>query len=115
MNFLIITMDIIDPQLIEQLIRLPQASIHFALSPEEALRIMREVKPEIVIIDRCNSLYTGTLSSILSAGTTELYWYEKLGTEAGDYHLGRDQAKEMTNIGASLPQGWLTAHRPDAG
>ncbi len=51
MNILINSSIPLDPVLVDKLARLPQISIYLALSLEDALRILRENRPEIMITD----------------------------------------------------------------
>jgi len=92
-------------KLVERLAALPDTSIYLSLSREDSLRIIREIKPEILIIGStpADELLTQELSN--SHPELEIYIYKKQKPHTTSYKLvtysgskAVEQRKPITKI-----------------
>jgi hypothetical protein len=100
MNILIGTMTAIDPILVEQLVQLPDASIHLSLSNDETSRLIREVSPEILITDRSFTPDAQLNKLLADHEGMEIYLYKQQDTESGKYSLTRLWESGMLELNA---------------
>jgi len=75
MNILLSSTKMLDPEILDNLSQLPDTSIYLSLSQEDSQRIIKEVNPEVVIINAENSGFSYASQLCLSHPDLEVYLY----------------------------------------
>jgi hypothetical protein len=89
MNILIDSVRAVDPILIEELVSLQETNIYLSISVKDTLRILHEISPELLIIDKVN-LKHSLLSNVRDLfPKLEIYLYDKISKKRGVCRLVR--------------------------